>query len=189
MTAFPRPSPPDKAIVETPRLILRQWKESDREPFAALNADPRVMAHFPALLMRGQSDALLNRLGRMIAETGSGLFAVERKSDRAFLGFTGIAPVPFETVLAGETEIGWRFARAHWGMGYASEAAAAVLSFGFAARGLARIVSFTATDNLRSQGVMARIGMRRMRDLDFEHPNLPPGHRLRPHVVYVADAP
>lgn len=174
-------------MIETPRLILRQWREADRAAFAAMNADPRVMAHMPALLMRDQSDALMNRLGAAIAATGAGMWAIERRSDRAWLGFCGVQPVTFDCPARGGHEIGWRLARAHWGAGYATEAATAAMAHAFGAMDLARMHTFTVPDNWRSQAVMTRISMVPAPELDFEHPNLPPGHRLRRHVMFLKD--
>jgi len=171
-------------VIETPRLILRAWRDEDYEPFAVLNADPEVMRHFPATHSREESDALATRNRLHIDDHGWGLWAVERKLDGAFLGFTGLAhprpPHPME----GQTEVGWRMARHAWGHGYASEAARASLAFGFDHLGLAEIISFTAAENERSQAVMQRIGMTRTPDRDFDHPALPKGHRLERHVVY-----
>jgi len=175
-------------VIETPRLILRGWREADFEPFAALNADAEVMRHFPAPMAREDSDALARACQQHIDEHGFGLWAVERREDGAFLGFTGLRRLPPESPLAPGVEIGWRMARHAWGAGYASEAARASLAFGFA-EGLAEIVSFTATENERSQAVMRRIGMTRAPDRDFDHPAVPEGHRLRPHVVYVISPP
>lgn len=172
-------------MIETPRLILRGWRDADDEPFAALNADPEVMRHFPATLSREESDALADRNRLHIDDHGWGLWAVARKLDGAFLGFTGLARPIQPNPLADEVEVGWRLAQFAWGHGYASEAARASLDFGFNELGLSRIVSFTATENLRSQAVMQRIGMARASELDFDHPRLPKGHRLERHVVYV----
>jgi len=158
--------------METDRLILRDWREDDREPFAALNADPEVMEHFPALLTREQSDAVIER--------NPGLHAVEVRATGEFIGFVGLAVPRFEAAFTPCVEIGWRLARAAWGHGYASEAARAVL-----ARALIEhdeIVSFTAVTNLRSRAVMERIGMTYVEE--FDHPNLPDGHPLQRHVLY-----
>ena len=172
-------------MIETPRLILRGWRDADYEPFAALNADPEVMRHFPAPHSREESDALADRNRRHIDDHGWGLWAVERKDDQAFLGFTGLARPRPPNPLADEVEVGWRLIRSAWGYGYASEAARASLEYGFNELGLSRIVSFTAVENERSHAVMRRIGMVRAPQLDFDHPALPEGHRLRPHIVYV----
>ena len=173
---------PDATIPEltTARLRLRGFEERDRAPFAALNADPAVMEHFPSTLDRAASDALVDRIQERWANDGHGLWAVERREDRAFLGFTGVARLAFLDV----PEVGWRFARFAWGQGYATEAAEAALGFGFGPLDLAEIVSVTTVGNARSMRVMERLGMHRDPAADFEHPNLPSGHPLRPHVLY-----
>ena len=171
-------------MIETERLILRPWRGSHRAPFAAMCADPQVMAHFPAILSREESDAVVDRMADHQSIHGFCFFALERKDDGAFLGFTGLMTLKPENPLQPGVEIGWRLAREAWGAGHASEAARAAIAHGFEALGLTEIVSFTATENLRSQAVMPRIGMTRRAELDFDHPAVPEGHRLRPHVVY-----
>ena len=114
---------------------------------------------------------------------------VERRADGAFLGIAGLAHVRYDAPVRGMVEIGWRLARAHWGKGYASEAARGWLGYGFNTMGFSRIVAFTVPANLPSQAVMRRIGMRRTPELDFEHPLLEAGHPLRPHVVFALDRP
>ena len=166
--------------METERLVLRQWQASDREPFAALNADPEVMAHFPALLTREQSDQLIDRHSALLTAGEPALFAVD--ADGTFIGFVGLAVPRFEASFTPCVEIGWRLAREAWGHGYATEAALAVLDHGFNTLMLNEIVSFTSVGNLRSRAVMERIDMHFVRE--FEHPNLAPGHRLRRHVLY-----
>ena len=173
-------------MIETERLLLRPWRDADRAPFAALNADPEVMAHFPAVLTREESDAAVDRQLAVIAETGRGFLALERRSDGAFLGFVGVKPSPADLPFDRAPEIGWRLARHAWGFGYASEAARAALDDAWA-RGAERVVSFTAATNARSQAVMRRIGLERRPELDFDHPALPTGHRLERHVVYAAE--
>jgi RimJ/RimL family protein N-acetyltransferase len=171
-------------VIETERLLLRRWRESDREPFAAMNADPKVMRHFPALLDRTASDALVDRIEANFDRCGFGLWALERRADGVFLGFTGLATVDFAAPIEGDVEIGWRLARHAWGQGYAFEAASAVLAFATANLDLPRIVSMTVPANTRSWGLMERLGLTRRPDLDFEHPRVPAGHVLRPHIVY-----
>lgn len=175
-------------MIATDRLILRNWRASDLEPWAALNADAQVMEHFPALLSADEAAAMLAANQARITDNGWGLWAVERRGDGAFLGFTGLMPLRESNPLAPGVEIGWRFARHAWGSGYASEAARAALAWGFERLGLPEIVAFTATGNLRSQAVMDRVGMARREDLDFDHPALPKGHVLERHVVWVAQA-
>ena len=172
--------------IETMRLILRPWIDADLVPFAAMGRDSRVMAHFPALVGEQQSNASAVRIMNHIGEYGFGFWAVERKSDRQFLGFCGLKMVNFPCPVEGEVEIGWRLAHAHWGQGYATEAAQACLDHGFASLSLARITSFTVAGNTRSWGLMERLGMERREDLDFDHPDLVPSHWLSRHIVYVA---
>ena len=174
-------------IIGTPRLLMRRWQEGDLAPFAALCADPEVMRHFRSPLTPEESDALVRRIEAHFDAHGFGLWALERRADRRFLGFTGLLTVDFASPIAGEVEIGWRLARAFWGQGYAGEAARAALDFGFAQLGLARIVSMTVEANARSWRLMERLGMARAAELDFDHPRLPEDHALRPHIVYAID--
>ena len=164
----------------TARLRLRGFREADGDAFAAMNADPTVMAYFPGTLDRAASDAMLDRIRERWAADGHGLWAVERLDDGAFLGFTGIARLAYLE----QPEVGWRFVPSAWGQGYATEAAEAALAFGFGELGLPEIVSVTTVGNERSIAVMRRLGMTRDPADDFLHPNLPDGHPLRPHVMY-----
>lgn len=173
--------PPGVAIV-TERLWLRRWRDDDLEPFAALNADPEVMEHFPSTLSREQSVAGVDWIGKHFAEHGYGFWAVEAPGQAPFLGFIGLAVPAFETSFTPCVEIGWRLARPWWGRGLATEGAQAALSYGFEQLGLAEIVSFTVPGNVRSRRVMAKLGMRHTED--FEHPRIEPGHPLRRHVLY-----
>jgi ribosomal-protein-alanine N-acetyltransferase len=168
----------------TERLLLRGWRDDDREPFAALNADPAVMEHFPAPMTRAESDAFVDRIVAQHDEHGWGLWAVEVRATGRFIGFTGLAVPRFEAHFTPAVEVGWRLARDAWGSGYASEAARAAVAFGFDELGLEQIVSFTAVGNLRSRAVMGRIGMTHDPADDFDHPALPEGHALRRHVLY-----
>jgi RimJ/RimL family protein N-acetyltransferase len=170
--------------LRTARLRLRGWRDEDRAPFAAMNADPLVMEHFPAPLSRAESDALAERIERGFAEHGFGLWAVEIAGGADFAGFVGLSVPSFEAHFTPAVEVGWRLARDAWGRGYATEAAREALRFGFAEAGLAEIVSFTAPANARSIAVMERLGMRHDGADDFDHPRLPPGDRLRRHVLY-----
>ena len=146
--------------VETARLVLRRWRPEDATPFATMNADPAVMEHIGEPLTREQSDAMLSRIERQFEEVGYGLWAVE---------------------------VGWRLVPPAWGHGYATEAATAAVELAFGPLGLEELVSITTTDNLRSQAVMGRLGMQRSPELDFERERLPPGHPLRPAVVFRLD--
>lgn len=168
---------------ETPRLLLRQWRAADREPFAALNADPVVMAHFPAPLTREESDSIADRCERLIAERGWGAWATEIKTTGEFIGFVGLHVPQDDLPLSPCVEILWRLARAHWRHGFATEAARGALHVGFATLRLPEIVSFTVPSNTRSRAVMERLGMQ-MDAAPFEHPSLPVGHALRTHVSY-----
>jgi RimJ/RimL family protein N-acetyltransferase len=168
----------------TPRLLLRGWRDDDRPAFAALNADPQVMEHFPAPLDRATSDDLVDRFAAHWAEHGLGLWAVERRTDGRLLGFTGLSVPGFDAHFTPAVEVGWRLVRDAWGKGYATEAARAALRFGFETCGLQEIVSFTVPANARSRRVMERIGMTHDPADDFDHPRLPRGHGLRRHVLY-----
>lgn len=149
-----------------------------------MNADERVMAYFPSTLTDAQSDALFDRIVAHHAAHGFGLWALERIDTSAFIGFTGLAVPQWRPPFGPCVEIGWRLAHAHWGQGFATEAARAALAFGFGPLQLAEIVSFTAAINLPSERVMQRIGMRHVASDDFDHPALPPGHALTRHVLY-----
>jgi RimJ/RimL family protein N-acetyltransferase len=164
-------------VIHTERLVLRQWREADKEPFAALNADPVVMEHFPSTMTREASDAFVDRAGIMIATRGWGLWAVEADGD--FIGFVGLNEPDFMPGV----EVGWRLKRTVWGRGYATEAGRAAIAYGFDELGLPEIVSFTSTTNLRSQRVMQRLGMTHDPADDFDHPRVD-DPRLRRHVLY-----
>jgi RimJ/RimL family protein N-acetyltransferase len=168
---------------ETSRLLLRQWRPADREPFAALNADPVVMAHFPAPLTREESDALADHCERLIAGRGWGAWATQIKATGEFIGIVGLHIPQDDLPLSPCVEILWRLARVHWGQGFATEAARAVLRVGFERLRRPEIVSFTVPANIRSRSVMERLGMQ-MDAATFEHPSLPVGHALRTHVSY-----
>jgi RimJ/RimL family protein N-acetyltransferase len=168
----------------TERLRLRRWLPADLAPFAALNADPQVMEHFGAPLSRPESDRLAARIQAHFDRHGFGLWAVEIVDVSAFAGFIGLSVPGFEAHFTPCVEIGWRLAATHWGSGYATEGARAVLRFGFEALALDEIVSFTVAGNTASRRVMERIGMTHNPADDFDHPTLPDGHRLCRHVLY-----
>lgn len=168
---------------QTERLQLRQWRDEDRTPFAELNADPQVMEYFPAILDRAASDATVDRLSAHIAEHGWGFWAVERRQDGKFIGFVGLQHAPPELPFSPCVEIGWRLASLYWGRGYASEAANVALCVAFEELQLREVVSFTALQNIRSQRVMQRLGMREDPQA-FEHPRLPANSHLRRHCLY-----
>jgi RimJ/RimL family protein N-acetyltransferase len=153
-------------IITTERTILRPWRDEDREPMAAMQADPEVMADFPAPLTRAESDAKVDRYARTFDELGYCRWALTR-ADGLFLGYLGIMPIFDHHPRAPGVEIGWRMARGAWGFGYATEAARAALADGFERIGMAEVLSYTAPENLRSQAVMGRLGLTRRPELDF----------------------
>ncbi len=165
-------------------MMLRQWRDTDRAPFAALNADPEVMEHFHSVLTRAASDAFVDRIVSGMSARGWGLWAVEVVADGAFAGFVGLNPATFEAPFTPAVEIGWRLARLYWGQGLATEAARAALDYALGPLNLDEVVSFTTTTNLRSQRVMQKLGMHHDPADDFDHPALPAGHPLRRHVLY-----
>jgi RimJ/RimL family protein N-acetyltransferase len=167
----------------TERLLLRGWTAADRAPFAALNADPEVMEHFPAPLSRAESDAMVDRVMAGLAERGWGLWAVQVRATGEFAGFVGLNPAPDELPVAPAVEVGWRLAGAHWGQGFAPEAARAAIDFGFGQLALPELVSFTTTVNLNSRRVMEKLGMTHDPVDDFDHPRLPDWPERR-HVLY-----
>jgi RimJ/RimL family protein N-acetyltransferase len=172
------------AALRTARLILRPWRDADLEPFAAMAADPEVMAHLGQPPGRAASDALAQRIRDHIATHGYGYWAVELPGAAPFIGFVGLRKVAFVARFTPAIDLGWRLARAHWGCGYASEAAAAAIAFGFGRLGLSEVVAYTVPANQRSRAVMRRLGMRHSEADDFDHPLLPAGHPLRRHVLY-----
>jgi ribosomal-protein-alanine N-acetyltransferase len=171
----------------TTRLILRPWRAEDLPAFAALNADPRVAEFLPKCLERAESDALAERIAAHFRQQGCGLWAVEAPGVAPFIGFAGLAVPTFEARFTPCLEIGWRLAFAHWGRGYATEAARRVLAHAFGPLGRAEIVSFTTRDNRRSRAVMERLAMRHDPADEFLHPALPEDHPQRPHVLYRID--
>lgn len=173
-------------MIETPRLVLRRWKDSDRPAFAAICADPEVMQWLGGVLSPEQAGQRLDRVEATFEAVGYGRFLVERKSDRAFLGWCGVMPCHESvTPIAGQPEIGWRLVTAAWGKGYATEAARAALDDAFDRVGLAEVLAYTSKANLRSQAVMKRLGLSREPQRDFDYPNTPDGEDPT-SVVYVA---
>jgi RimJ/RimL family protein N-acetyltransferase len=171
-------------MLRTPRLELRRWRPADREPFAAMNADPVVMRHFPAPMTPAESDALADAIEAHFVIRGFGLYAVEIPGVTPFAGFVGLSVPTFAAAFTPCVEIGWRLASAQWGRGYATEAGQAVLAHAWETLRLAEVVSFTTVGNAPSRAVMVRLGMTRDPADDFDHPRLPEGHPLRPHVLY-----
>ena len=170
--------------LETERLILREWRDADAEPMFSMGQDARVMEFLGPLMDRDEAQQLV--AGQMLNQSlfGHCFWPVERRSDGALLGFCGLNPGPKDTPLDGEIEIGWRLAWAAWGQGYAREAAEASLEWGFANLPNDSIYAITVEANTRSWGLMERLGMTRHTDLDFDHPNVPDGSPLKPHITY-----
>ncbi|WP_412538147.1 GNAT family N-acetyltransferase [Longispora sp. K20-0274] len=166
--------------LRTDRLLLRPWRASDLEPWAAMNADPEVREHLGEPLTTAQSAASMARFQADLESRGYGWWAVEAAG--AFVGFAGLDPVDEGLPVTG-VEIGWRLARAAWGHGYATEAARAVLAFGFDTLDLPEILALTTATNTRSQAVMRRLGMTHDPAEDFDDPHEPEGP-LRHTVVF-----
>lgn len=171
-------------MLTTDRLVLRQWKHSDRVPFAAMNADTDVMRYFDRPRERAESDATVDRLEGHINEHGYGFWAAELKETGAFIGFIGIEHTPSNLPCSPAVEIGWRLDKRFWGRGLAPEGARASLLFAFSKLQLDEVVSFTAEANEPSMRVMEKIGMKRDKSADFDHPAIPKGHPIRSHVFY-----
>ena len=182
-------------VVATARLVLRPFDDMDRAPFFALHTHPLVVESLGSSPTRAESDTMLERYSAEMGREGWGLWVVAESESGGdgtaapFVGVVGLHRVRPELPCAPAVEIGWRLHPDHWGHGYATEAAAASLRFGFEEAGLTDIVAFTTTINMRSQAVMERIGMRRDADGDFDHPSVPDGSPLRRHVLYRATAP
>lgn len=172
------------ATLRTARLTLRPWRAEDVDAFAALFADPEVMAFLPPVADRAAIEAIAGRIQAHFAAHGFGWWAAEAPGVAPFIGFVGLAHVGFEAPFAPAVEVGWRLARAHWGRGYATEGARAALDFGFGELGLPEVVSLAAAGNARSRRVMERLGMSHDPADDFDHPRLAPGDPLRRHVLY-----
>jgi ribosomal-protein-alanine N-acetyltransferase len=170
--------------LKTSRLLLRRWRKTDLEPFAALNADPVVMEHMPTVLTSRETALWIARIELGFEEYGFGLWALEHGATGDFIGLTGLSVPRIEAHFTPAVEVGWRLAREHWGNGYASEAAAAALGFGFSESRLDEIVSFTVPANTSSIKVMERLGMTRDPEDDFEHPFLADGSHVRRHILY-----
>ncbi|TWC64537.1 GNAT family N-acetyltransferase [Herbaspirillum sp. SJZ099] len=175
---------PDPALLRGARVRLRPWRAGDRAPFAAINADPLVMKHFPAPLARDDSDALADHIQAHFDRYGFGPWVVEIPGISEFAGVVGLLNVSFEAHFTPAVEIAWRLAPSMWGQGYATEAAACALRYGFHALALPEIVAFTVPANLNSLAVMRRLGMHCDMREDFPHPRLPAQHPLRLHRLY-----
>ncbi|MGI5839375.1 MAG: GNAT family N-acetyltransferase [bacterium] len=168
--------------IETPHLRLRDWEASDLAPFRQLNADAQVMRYFPKTLTHEETDSFAAAIRQEFAAYGSGLYAVETKADREFIGFIGFHRATFAADFTPCVEIGWRLKRATWGQGYATEGAKACLDYGFNNLGISEVYSFTAKINKPSERVMQKIGLTFVQE--FDHPRVDPGSPLCRHVLY-----
>ncbi len=179
------------ATLKTKRLILRQWKDEDFEPFAQMNADPRVMEYFPSVLTREESIQMAKRMQSKIEERGWGWWAVSAPGVAEFIGFIGMNNVDksiFPVHFAPTIEIGWRLALDYWGKGYAVEGAEMVLEYGFQTLNIDQIVAFTSAQNMRSRRIMEKIGMHHDPKDDFDNPKIKENDQLRRHVLYRLNA-
>ena len=177
-------------MIETERLLLRNWRPEDRDGFLEMCNSPAVMEHLGGPATADEVDAGIARIAACQAKHGHSFWAIQRREDGAFLGFCGlkVAAEP-GTPIDGEIEIGWRLRADAWGKGYAREAAQASLDWGFANLPVDRIIAITVPANTRSWGLMERLGMTRRPDLDFAHPQFETGHPLSAHITYVAERP
>lgn len=171
-------------MIKTERLVLRRWRDDDVDPFAAINADPSAMRFMPGVMTLEETRALIGRFEAHYQQHGFGVLAIEAPGVAPFIGFVGLQRVTFEAPFTPAVEIGWRLAPAYWGKGYATEGARAALRIGFEDLNLDQIVSFTVPANKASWSVMEHIGMTRDLNGDFDHPRMPVGHPLRPHILY-----
>jgi RimJ/RimL family protein N-acetyltransferase len=176
-------------VLQTLRLVLRPWRESDYEPFAAMNADPDVRKYFPSRLTMAESDAEADRIRAHFDQHGYGYFAVELPGIDDFIGIAGLAHAryPLPGLGTAWVDIGWRFARPYWSKGFAQESARAVVDFAFRDLKLPEVVAFTVPNNRRSRKVMDRLGMVHHAADDFLHPQIPADHAMAQHVLYRLD--
>jgi len=177
-------TPNPSYVVTTERLVLRHWRESDREPFARLNADPRVMEFMPHVLSKQESNAMVDRIETHFRQHSYGLCAVELRRGATFIGFIGLNVPSFNAAFTPCVEVGWRLAADYWNQGLATEGARAIVGYAFDVLGLEELVSFTVPANVKSRRVMEKLGMTHELSDDFDHPRLLPEHPLRRHVLF-----
>lgn len=170
--------------LETERLILREWRAQDIEPFCELSADAQVMKYFPATATFEESCLMIERFQQLALEHGYAFQPAIDKNTGEFVGLMGLSVVSTSLPFAPAVEIGWRLSPEYWGKGLASEAANALLKYGFETLGLADIYAYTPALNEPSWAVMERIGMERVGDGDFDHPKIPAKSDLRRCVLY-----
>ncbi|OYY63006.1 GNAT family N-acetyltransferase [Sphingomonas sp. 28-62-11] len=176
-------------MIETERLIIRPWQESDRAPFAAMGQDEAVRRFLGPPQSREESDATVDRLIALQSAYGYCFWALQHRTDGAFLGFCGLKPGPAGTPIADAIEIGWRLAVPYWRQGYAREAAVASLDWAWQNLAANTVYAMTVPANIASWGLMERLGMQRLAQLDFDHPDVPDGDPLKPHIVYGINRP
>jgi RimJ/RimL family protein N-acetyltransferase len=178
--------PPTDLQLETPRLILRPWRDSDRAPFAAMNADPLVMTYFASTMTPDESDEAITRYQAALARDGFGFFAAELRSTGVFAGIIGAQTMrdAIPNLPQPAVEIGWRLPRALHGQGLATEGARATVDFCFNTLNLPEVVAITALGNQPSRHVMEKLDMTHRPDLDFDHPRIPAGHPHQRHTLY-----
>lgn len=174
-----------KILLSTERLILRTWETKDVEECIEMNQDADVMKYFPTILTKEQTIQFYDRVQKHFLDNGFGLYVVENKKTKAFMGYTGFMIANFEASFTPCVEIGWRFKKQYWGNGFATEAAKACVQYGFSKLGFDKIYSFTATSNIKSENVMKRIGM--VKTGTFSHPKIDKDHILNEHVIYKLD--
>ncbi|MGC9992393.1 MAG: GNAT family N-acetyltransferase [Candidatus Cybelea sp.] len=165
-------------------MLLRRWRDSDIEPWVAMNADPRVTEFFPSASTRERSESMAEHFRRELESSGYGWWVVEVRGGAPFAGVVCLQDVPFQAPFTPTREIGWRFLPEMWGHGYATEGARSALEHAFGVLGWDEVVAMTAVKNVRSQRVMQRLGMTRDPNDDFDHPKAGEGHPLRRHVLY-----
>jgi RimJ/RimL family protein N-acetyltransferase len=179
-----------EVIAETGRLILRNWRESDRAEYLRTCNTAAVTAHLDGPATPEEADAAFARIAKSQEDHGFSFWAIERKADGALLGYCGLRICDdLERPVHGEVEIGWRLREDAWGRGYAVEAARACIAWAWGNLGVDRVVSFTVPANAPSWRLMERLGMVRRPDLDFAHPRFPPDHPLSRHITYAIDRP
>jgi RimJ/RimL family protein N-acetyltransferase len=171
-------------VIETERLVLREWTKEDRPLFARINADPLIMEYMPRVLPPADSDKLVARFEKHIKKHGYGMYAVQRKQDGAFVGTVGLNNVEFDAPFVPAVEIAWRLDYEYWGQGYATEAARAVIDYAFTILKLKEVVAFSVHDNDRAIQIMEKLGMVRDEKADFDYPAFKKGHPLGRFVLY-----
>ncbi|MCB0512951.1 MAG: GNAT family N-acetyltransferase [Bacteroidetes bacterium] len=171
-------------ILETDRLILRTWVDEDLESMLAINQDPKVMEYFPSLQDLDMTKNFIAKVNAHFKNHGYSLYAAVRKDTNEFIGFIGLLIADFESHFTPATEIGWRLSSNHWGQGFATEGAKAVLDYAFRELKIPEIVSFTAAGNAKSIRVMQKIGLQHNEADDFNHPKLDDKSPLKRHVLY-----